>query len=763
MRRLIFLSGIFILLGVCPTHGEVVDVTENFSNTLLRDDALTTAVWDTISTSIHLSAMGLSPLGSLNTPGNSYGTALSSSYIFLADGTTGIYSFAMDENETLTSVDFKVASSQVRGIATQGNWAYLAIGSSGLQSFDITNPLDMIPSGTADPSGVGFAASVAVSASYAYLANSTEGISVIEIETPSNPQFIANVATNSWARGVSVHEGKLLVADGGAGLVIMSLADPASPVIIGSLTTGGNCYNVSGSGDLAFLADGSNGLVVADISDPSDPVQIGHLNTTSDLTFTGTCRHVAVAGDTLFVSSGSGGLYLVDITDPTTPTVVGHRDTEGESTHVTLAGTIAWLSDGPEGLATFTADPNILDVENNVAQSQDFSTTGEPISRARISAAFTDSIMFELTCDGGAHWEEVYSGDDWHEFLTEGSDLRWRLTLQQETEDQNPVCDDLTITFERLHSYAEIISAEDIPEDEGGQIRILFSASRFDAPNQDEVITEYSLYRRYDDSKATSSDQEKLYPPGSWDFLGTIPADQEAEYAVTIPTLSDSSSTGLHHTVVFVRARTATIGLFYDSPLDSAYSVNNLQPAPVTGFSVDSSPTNGNLLTWDQGNYSDFAHFRIYRASSAAILPQPSTLYHITGENSFFDTTEQTWYYHLSVVNTDGLESEPVSNLVASTAPDIMPEYLQNAPNPFNPLTLIEFSIPSGGRDVKLEIYDLRGRYICTIQEGFLVEGIYQRSWNGTDNRGRSVASGIYTCRLEGSGISKSIKMTLVR
>lgn len=763
MRSTTILSVLLVFLGAGSARAEVVDFTENFSGTLLKDQSATTAVWDTLSGSIHLTAVGLSPLGSLNTAGNGYATALSSGYIFMADGTGGLLSFSADENETISSVDFKVASDQVRAIAIQGNWAFLAIGSSGLQSFDVSDPVNMVASGTADPAGSGFASGVAVSGSYAYLANSAEGIAVMEIASPASPQFTATVPTNNWARNVSISGSNLFVADGNAGMAIMTLADPASPTIIGSLATGGNCYGVSSSGNHAFMADGTNGLVVVDISDPSDPVKIGHLDATTDPTFIGTCRHVAVQGDTLFVSSGSGGLYLVDVTDPTEPTVVGRKDTEGESTHVTLDGTVAWLSDGPEGLATFTADPNILDTTNNVAQSRDFSQTGEPLSRAKINASFTDSIMFELTCDGGLHWEEVSSGDDWHEFINTGSDLRWRMTLQQETEDQNPICDDLTITFERLHSYAEILTATDIPGDTGGQIRVVFGASRFDAPNQDETITEYSLYRRYDGAKTSAGNDDKSYPPGSWDFIGTIPADQEAEYATTIPTLADSSGTGLHFTAIFVRARTNTIGLFFDSPVDSAYSVNNLQPEPPTGFLVDSSPADGNLLTWDASPEQDFAHFRIYRALSAAILPQPSTLYHVTGETSFFDTTDGTWFYHLTVVDSDGHESEPVSYNAASPVPAVTVGRLQNYPNPFNPMTRIEFSVPAGGSKIKLEIYDFRGALIRVLQDGFLEEGIYQRQWDGTDATGRGMASGIYGCQLRGAGPVPSIKMTLVR
>ncbi len=135
----------------------------------------------------------------------------------------------------------------------------------------------------------------------------------------------------------------------------------------------------------------------------------------------------------------------------------------------------------------------------------------------------------------------------------------------------------------------------------------------------------------------------------------------------------------------------------------------------------------------------------------------------MTGETTFFDTTQDTWYYHLSVVDTHGHESEPVAASMASPVPDILQSKLNISPNPFNPNTRIEFSVPTGGQDTKLEIYDFRGHLVCVLQDGFLPEGIYHRHWNGTDGSGRGMASGIYSCILKGSNGTKSIKMTLVR
>jgi subtilisin family serine protease len=88
----------------------------------------------------------------------------------------------------------------------------------------------------------------------------------------------------------------------------------------------------------------------------------------------------------------------------------------------------------------------------------------------------------------------------------------------------------------------------------------------------------------------------------------------------------------------------------------------------------------------------------------------------------------------------------------------------QNSPNPFNPSTVITFSV-GGDRKahVKLEIFDVRGRRIKTLISDNIEPGMHRLTWNGTDRHGRSVGSGIYFCRLAVEGLTMTRKMNLLR
>ena len=97
----------------------------------------------------------------------------------------------------------------------------------------------------------------------------------------------------------------------------------------------------------------------------------------------------------------------------------------------------------------------------------------------------------------------------------------------------------------------------------------------------------------------------------------------------------------------------------------------------------------------------------------------------------------------------------------------IMPEeYVlsQNYPNPFNPQTEINYSLPVSG-EVRLTVYNLLGQRVVTIVDEIQQAGNYRASWNGHDEFGKSVSSGIYLYNLNVSNgkFSETKKMLLLK
>ena len=74
-------------------------------------------------------------------------------------------------------------------------------------------------------------------------------------------------------------------------------------------------------------------------------------------------------------------------------------------------------------------------------------------------------------------------------------------------------------------------------------------------------------------------------------------------------------------------------------------------------------------------------------------------------------------------------------------------ELSQNYPNPFNPKTDIQFSIPRSAT-IQLNVYNILGELVTTLANGDVVSGNYKVTWNGKNNNGQSVSSGIYFYRM---------------
>ncbi|MBW6516173.1 MAG: carboxypeptidase regulatory-like domain-containing protein [Candidatus Cloacimonetes bacterium] len=85
-----------------------------------------------------------------------------------------------------------------------------------------------------------------------------------------------------------------------------------------------------------------------------------------------------------------------------------------------------------------------------------------------------------------------------------------------------------------------------------------------------------------------------------------------------------------------------------------------------------------------------------------------------------------------------------------------------NYPNPFNPETVIHYSIDKDD-DVIIEVFNIRGQHIITLLDSYQIAGHHQISWNGKDELGRDVGSGIYLYKMKTNSFSSIRKMILMK
>lgn len=104
-------------------------------------------------------------------------------------------------------------------------------------------------------------------------------------------------------------------------------------------------------------------------------------------------------------------------------------------------------------------------------------------------------------------------------------------------------------------------------------------------------------------------------------------------------------------------------------------------------------------------------------------------------------------------------------DIAVGTADDY--ELIHNYPNPFNPVTNIGFRISDFGF-VRLEVYDLNGRKVATLLAGEMPPGAHEVQWDGRNDRGEAVATGVYLYRMaaqsrSGESFQQARKMMLMK
>jgi len=85
------------------------------------------------------------------------------------------------------------------------------------------------------------------------------------------------------------------------------------------------------------------------------------------------------------------------------------------------------------------------------------------------------------------------------------------------------------------------------------------------------------------------------------------------------------------------------------------------------------------------------------------------------------------------------------------------PGEFRSYPNPFNPATTVIFSLASPAR-ITLTVFDVLGRRMSTLAAGNFDQGTHSVRWDAGGAPG-----GVYVCRLEGTGLTRALKLILVR
>ncbi len=690
------------------------------------------------------------------------------------------------------------------GVAVDGNLACVADSLSGLRTFDVTNPAAPVALGGYDTPGQ--AVDVAICGNLALVADGSGDLQIIDVSDPSAPVLRGVRSLPGTANAVAVSGTMACVTDGGLRLVDISI--PGAPVLRGSWTNfnGGSAAGVAVSGAVAYVTAGAAGLFVIDIRNPTAPVLLSVMPVTAS--YLPYCSP-SLYGRKLVVLEAGGGntsswICIFDISDPAQPSVIVRQNLISFYVNSLLvADDYLLMVDGPAGanyIGNFScralAQYDVTGALSGEAASLNIVPESPFIVCARLTSEQSGDVTWEL--DGTGIPRDIAPNGGWRNIETSGYGLKWFAELDWDV--SNPTVTRVQIDW-RLRE-ARIDSIVDVRPDQGGWANLWFTGSGYDIQNH--TITGYNVYRRVDDKElaarvraakaiqapsvliegvtcptgtevgldglayVVNDEAAKDMPPGVWSVVSSFWPTYQDRYVVTVPTVADDGPDGPAFACYYVLAIQGSTASFFASAPDSGRSVDNIAPGVPEGLAA-AYADGGVRLDWLPAPEADFQYFRIYRGTEPGFVPTPAGLVDTTASTTFSDAAPDPWdnYYVVTTVDHAGNESAPAAPAAMSGVDDsVTPSAFRlgaNEPNPFNAGTMIRWDVPIGGAPVSLAIYDLRGARVRTLVDGAQPAGRHSLHWDGRDDRGRTLATGVYFCRLATAVSVQVIKMSLIQ
>jgi outer membrane protein assembly factor BamB len=196
----------------------------------------------------------------------------------------------------------------------------------------------------------------------------------------------------------------------------------------------------------------------------------------------------------------------------------------------------------------------------------------------------------------------------------------------------------------------------------------------------------------------------------------------------------------------------------YVSRLPNEYEIHDNE---ITGIEVNIVPTFALTITATEGQTTDPAPgtYPCPCNDSLEVEALPDfwfSYWELDGENI---GSENPYWVFMDENHTLNAVYKSIAG--EETSPPAL-SLSQNYPNPFNPFTNIIFTLPRDYQ-VSIKIFDASGRLIRVLLDEYITGGRHEKVWDGRDDEGRIVASGVYFCRMEAGTFEETKKMLLLR
>jgi hypothetical protein len=630
-------------------------------------------------------------------------------------------------------------------VAIVGDWAYLIDDSGHLWTLDISNPAE--PIDVSEFPLAAYPTALAINGGFAYILSGfaqNSQLQIIDISNPFLPEAVGNYFAGDYCTDICVTDTLALIA--GYGLTVVNVSDPASPVLIDSAQSG-DAWAVAVQNGYAYLACRDSCIRTYDVSNPNS------------ITLSGVTPMVAFQGSRMTVHNGHlylgmywgdlgifslsnpaqpsfvssfecrseifgiahhenlayvgyrGGLQVVNVSNPTVPVEAGYYSSLAYAHSVAAGNNRAYV-----GCANRVQALDVTDPEEPVATGafgEQCYSSAMALSDGRLyvvddecglkifDAAIPDSLVV-LGSFTPADWNIAYYGvavNGNFAYVGYGNTNNWSGGL---------------LVFD--------VSNPAVPDSIGGHPT---GGMVYDLAVRDSMV--YLAYNGLTILNVSN--------PAFPTLVGVCPGPSMSvalcevrPYAVTAGWHSlrviDIADPAAPQQI----ARDSTLGAGYDVAVmgDSAYVADGERGLRVFNIADATMPV-------------EIAHYQ--RPSTAMGVA-------VSGEYIFVAEESRLGIYHWIHPESTGPE-----------APRLPEEFVMRAayPNPFNPSTTISYELPRAG-NISLRVFDLLGREVAVLAEGFSAEGTHQVRFDAS-----GLASGVYFARLEAGDFVQTRKLMLLR
>jgi len=601
------------------------------------------------------------------------------------------------------------------GVATSGSYAYVAAGAGGLKIYNISNPA--APSLVSSIDSLAYCESVVVSPPYAYVAandaNYTGKSYIIDVSTPAAPVYKSTIyGYGGYHQYMAVRSGYAYICDYNAGLQVVNVSSATNPVNVTSIASGYRSAGIVFDGNYAYIAVGDSGMKVYNVVNPAAPAFVSGIMTTGRAAFV-SYGAITVAGTPtghIFVANRNPapGISAINVSTPATPTTSSFFAAVAAPTGSAFSAAYA---NGKAYIAYGTAGLRIVDVSAPASPSL-LSTL--PLPGESRGVVVKGNTAFVAAMDGGVHVVDVTNASIPVKLSTIATSRARGIALNGNqvyvaTRDSGLVV--LNVTTPASPVWLTNVRGLDV-EAVAASGTVL--GASFYSSVQFYDVTDPSNPVAKGSTPTLRTGNEGLAISGAYAYI----PDGDSLKIFGISNLNAPS----------LVSKIRTGGYDYTAAVVGSYCYVASEAAGVRAINI-SNPA----VPVEDGYYDG--------------VPQSRGLC-VSGENIYVAEKADG----LSVYRNDLVTSvEQPGGLPAEYSLE------QNFPNPFNPSTMVRFQLPVGG-NVHLAVYDLLGREVRTLVDGFMAAGLRTVRFDAA-----GLPSGVYLYRLRVNGFSFARTMMLLK